>query len=153
MTKQKRNSISLNARVGKYRYVFLGLLLSLVLAVGCSKEPERAEIVYSFSTKGENCQGISYGWLNEDGVNEICHDRFTNGNVEVDCPIPKTVNTFFDLPDDLENVKAVTSYISVSQGNLCNARCEIWYLSELVDSDQVTINEDDHIARCQGRIQ
>ena len=54
---------------------------------------------------------------------------------------------------NIENFMTFTSYITVSEDEFCTARCEIWYLSELVDSDQVTITEEDHIARCQARIQ
>ncbi len=71
----------------------VGALVMLSFTTGCgSRLPDETEVTYRFSTTGENCQGISYGWVNESGVSESCHELFTNGDVEVDCPVPESVS-------------------------------------------------------------
>jgi hypothetical protein len=132
--------------------VTVGIILAGLFTVGCASKEESLEIVYSFSISGVECEGINYGWLNETGINEICFDRFTDGDVSIDCPIPKSISVRFETKDELEQNRSVSSYISVAPGSICNARCEIWYSSTLIASEQISAAGDEHIAHCQGRI-
>ncbi len=133
--------------------ILFGTLIMPALTIGCtSNDPNDTEITYHFSTTGDNCRGISYGWVNEDGVNEICHDRFTDGDVQIDCPVPESVSFLINKSDGPGSFITVSSYISVSQSSICIAYCEIWVSGELSASDEALTIEDDHIATCKSRI-
>lgn len=136
-----------------FLFILLGTLIMPALVAGCrSNEPNEMEITYRFSTTGENCQGISFGWVNEDGETETCHESFTDGNVDVDCPTPKSVSVVIDKSNELERLTSVSSYISVSKLSACLARCEIWLSENLNVSDEVATIEDEQIASCRARI-
>ena len=133
--------------------ILFGTLIMPALTIGCtSNDPNDTEITYHFSTTGDNCRGISYGWVNEDGVNEICHDRFTYGDVQVDCPVPESVSILVNNPDGQGSFITVSSYTSVSSSSACIAHCEIWVSGELSASDEALTIENDHIATCKSRI-
>ncbi|MEE9508567.1 MAG: hypothetical protein V3V44_04690 [Anaerolineales bacterium] len=133
--------------------ILVGALVMPFFTTGCgSRLPDETEITYRFSTTGENCQGISYGWVNEAGETETCHGLFTNGDVEVDCPVPESVSILIDSANDLEQISSASSYISVSESSACLARCEIWISGELSASDEILTIEDEHIATCRARI-
>jgi len=133
--------------------ILLGTLIMPALTVGCSSnDPNETEITYRFSTTGDNCLGISYGWVNEAGETETCHEVFTNGDVEVDCPVPESVSILVNNPDGQGGFITVSSYTSVSSSSACIAHCEIWVSGELSASDEALTIEDDHIATCKSRI-
>lgn len=121
--------------------------------IGCgSRLPDETEVTYRFSTTGENCQGISYGWVNESGVTGTCHELFTNGDVEVDCPVPESVSILIDNGNDLEQISSASSYISVSESSTCLARCEIWISGDLSVTAEILTIEGEHIANCRAKI-
>lgn len=133
--------------------IIFGALIMPVLSVGCgSNRPNETEIIYLFSTSGENCEGISFGWVNEAVEMETCHRLFTDGDVEVDCPVPESVTIVIDNSNELDRLSNASSYISVSKTSACTARCEIWISGNLSVSAEILTIEDEHIATCRARI-
>lgn len=140
-----------HTQLKSFLFIILGTLIVPAL-IGCSGNPTGIEITYQFSTSGENCQGISYGWVNDVGETVTCHELFTNGDVEVDCPVPESVSIVIDNSNEPDQLSSASSYISVSLSSACIARCEIWISGNLSASDEVLTIEDEHIANCRARI-
>jgi hypothetical protein len=129
------------------------LLFILINISGCtSMRNNDVEVIYRFNVQGNDCNGITYGWLSEENENQSCHDNFTDGDVRMNCPIPKSVSIIFSSPKELSSYKPVSSYISVSSSSTCIAQCEIWISGELEASDDAITIEDDHIASCNSRV-
>jgi hypothetical protein len=137
----------------KFVFTQLFVIATLISISGCNSEiSKKTEIMYKFDVRGNDCKGINYGWLSEEGVNQSCHDFFTKGDVRMDCPTPKTVSIIIESPKDPGSYINVSSYISVSSSSICIAHCQIWISGEFVTSDDAITIENDHIASCNSRV-
>lgn len=137
------------------KFVFIpSFIITILFGVGgCSSEVGmKTEVMYKFDVRGNDCKGISYGWLGEEGINQSCHDYFMNGDVTMDCPTPKTVSVLINSPNDPTSFIAISSFLSVSSSSTCIAHCEIWISGELETSDDAITIEEDHIASCNSRV-
>jgi hypothetical protein len=119
------------------KLALLALVLLVVVGCGSSQRGRRTHATYKFFAEGDNCAGISYTWTTDLGVSATCHERFTEGDRLVDCPVPKTVHEWVEWPDE------PSSSIQVSREADCTVRCEIWISGELESSA-----EDERIAGC-----
>ncbi len=145
--------MSNDAKLWKFGFILFFVIVTLISVSGCNSEVGmKTEVMYKFDVRGGDCKGINYGWLSEESANQSCHDYFTNGDVRMDCPTPKTVRVIIERPKDPVSYIKVSSFISVSSSSICIAYCEIWISGELVTSDDAITIEDDHIASCNSRV-
>jgi hypothetical protein len=137
----------------KIGFIPFFLIAMLTSVSGCSsKRSKEVEVTYRFDVRGNDCIGINYGWLSEENENQSCHDYFTNGDVRIDCPTPKSVSILISRPKDPTSYIIVSSFISISSSSTCIAHCEIWISGELETSDDAITIENDHIASCYSRV-
>jgi hypothetical protein len=140
-------------KIRKFGIVSFFVIVTIVCISGCNSDVSKAtEVRYMFDVSGDDCKGIQYGWLSEEGINQSCHEHFTNGDVRMDCPTPNTVTVFIERPNDPGSYITVSSFISVSSSSICVVQCEIWIKGDLEATDNAITIEDDHIASCRSRV-